>query len=97
MDFFGIKNDSTEDDSEFIIQKELFKNTLKKNVLNKYVNLEAVEVPKLEKNFVKKPVLFEYFEALNGITKNIKDGSLITNRCPLRLLGNLLHLIVLIK
>uniref|UniRef100_A0AC35FL76 Uncharacterized protein n=1 Tax=Panagrolaimus sp. PS1159 TaxID=55785 RepID=A0AC35FL76_9BILA len=87
MDFFGIKNDSTEDDSEFIIQKELFKNTLKKNVLNKCVNLENVEAPKLEKNYVKKPVLFEYFEALNVITKNIKDGSLITNRCPLRLLG----------
>uniref|UniRef100_A0AC34GNK6 Decapping nuclease n=1 Tax=Panagrolaimus sp. ES5 TaxID=591445 RepID=A0AC34GNK6_9BILA len=87
MDFFGIKNDSSEADTEFVIQKELFKNTLKKNVLNKYVNLEDVEVPKFETNFVKKPVLFEHFEALNGITKDIKDGSLITNRCPLRLLG----------
>uniref|UniRef100_A0A914Z3S6 YqaJ viral recombinase domain-containing protein n=1 Tax=Panagrolaimus superbus TaxID=310955 RepID=A0A914Z3S6_9BILA len=87
MDFFGIKNASTQTASDFVIRKELFKNILKKNVLNKYVNLEDVELPKMETNFVKKPVLFEHFEALNSITKDIKDGSLITNRCPLRLLG----------
>uniref|UniRef100_A0AC35FFA3 Uncharacterized protein n=1 Tax=Panagrolaimus sp. PS1159 TaxID=55785 RepID=A0AC35FFA3_9BILA len=89
MPFFGIKNNSNFDDPEIIFQKESFTNVLKKNQINRVVLLKEINPLPNYSEYCTTPLLFNYLDALNGIIINedIKDGSLITNRHPIKILS----------
>uniref|UniRef100_A0AC34FSN3 Uncharacterized protein n=1 Tax=Panagrolaimus sp. ES5 TaxID=591445 RepID=A0AC34FSN3_9BILA len=89
MTFFGIKNNSTSDDPKFIIRQESFTNVLKKNQINQVVILKEINPLPNYAFYITKPLLYNHFDVLHGIlfNENIEDGSLITNRHPIKILS----------